>query len=82
MCAHDSHPDPFRVDLELIHNLDLLWVVLESNTHLDPLRVVLELIHNLYLLRVIIEFNTHLDPLRVVLELNSQSRPLTGYYII
>ena len=61
-CAHDSHPDPLRVVLELIHNLDLSWVVLEFNTHLHPLQVVLELIHDLDLLRVIIEFKTHLYP--------------------
>ena len=80
MCAHDSHTDPSRVVLELIHNLDLSWVILEFNTHLDPLRVVLELIHNLDLLRVIIEFNTHLYPFAGRSRTLYTSRPILGSF--
>ena len=80
MGEHDSHPDPLRVNLELIHNLDLSWVVLEFNTHLNPLRVVLELIHNLDLLRVTIEFNTHLDPFASRSRTLYTSRPILGSF--
>ena len=78
MCTHDSHPDPLRVVLELIHNLDVSWVVLEFNTHLDPLRVVLELIHNLDLLRVIINLIHIYTRSQVVLELNTNLDPVSG----
>ena len=66
ICLPYPFLDPSRVVLGLMHNLDLLQVVLELINILDFSRVVLELINNLYLLWVVLEFIYILTLSRVV----------------